>query len=277
MTGLAKVVCLWACILAFPVTAQTSAAQTNQQSWELGIKRLFLSCAGERHGPIVILEAGNQRTSDDWNKVQPEVARFTQVCSYDRAGLGRSEPHMTAGATPQDADQIVNDLRMLLAKASLAPPYLMVGHSLGGLLIRRFDSQYPGTVQGMVFVDSVHEEGIWRALDIDPRAYQGTSLKPEDIRRSGYLPPREKLSWHADIPLIVLRHGKPVDFPGPLHDKSGEFEAAMIASAKDLASRSRYGELRVATESGHFIQLDQPELVITAIHDVWSAIVKHHE
>jgi hypothetical protein len=111
---------------------------------------------------------------------------------------------------------------------------------------------------------------MWRALDIDPRAIQGVSRNPADIRRSGMLPPRERLTWDADIPLIVLRHGIPFDFPPPLNAKSSQFEAMYLALDQDLASRSRYGQLRVAKHSGHFIQLDQPQLVIDEIHEVWT-------
>jgi hypothetical protein len=112
---------------------------------------------------------------------------------------------------------------------------------------------------------------MWRALDIDPRAIPGVSLDPADLRRSGMLPPRQRLTWHTNIPLIVLRHGIPIDFPPPLNAKSSQFEAMYIALDQDLASRSPHGQLRVAEHSGHFIQLDQPQLVVDAIHDVWTA------
>jgi pimeloyl-ACP methyl ester carboxylesterase len=146
-----------------------------------------------------------------------------------------------------------------------------VGHSLGGLLVRWYQSKYPNEVKGLVLLDPLHEESMWRALDIDPRAIPNVSRNPADIRRTGMLVPRERLTWHTDIPLIVLRHGIPFDFPPPLNAKSSRFEAMYVALDQDLASRSPHGQLRVAQHSGHFIQIDQPQLVIDAIHGVWTA------
>lgn len=251
------------------VWSQT-APQPNQRLWNLGTKQLFLSCSGRRHGAVVILEAGRGRTSTDWSKVQPEVARFTQVCSYDRAGLGRSQPHALQ-VPPDDPAQSINDLHQLLTIASIHPPYVLVGHSLGGLLVRWYESRYPDQVKGLVLLDPLHEEAQWRALDIDPRAIPGASHNPADIRRTGMLPPREHLTWHTNVPLIVVRHGIPFDFPPPLNAKSSQFEAMYVALDQDLASRSPRGQLRLAEHSDHFIQIEQPQLVVDAIHDVSTA------
>ena len=247
----------------------TARAQDHEQLWDVEGRRLFLSCSGERHGGAVILEAGRGRTSTDWAKVQPEVAKFTQVCSYDRAGTGRSEPKLVGPPPPEDAGQMVEDLHRLLEAAAVKPPYVLVGHSLGGLLVRIYQTRYPHEVQSLVLLDPVHEEGLWRALDIDPNAVQGVSLAPEDIRRGGSLPPRETSTWHTDVPLIVLRHGRTIEGPPELKAKSPQFEKMWVDLDEDLARRSKYGQVRVAEKSGHFIQLDQPDLVITAIHDMW--------
>jgi len=275
MSRQARAVSLFAIVAAASLIAwPQTASQPNQRLWDLSTKQLFLSCSGQRRGAVVILEAGRGRTSTDWSSVQPEVARFTEVCGYDRAGLGRSLPH-AAQVPPDDPAQSVDDLHQLLTAASIRPPYVLVGHSLGGLLVRWFQAKYPNEVNALVLLDPVHEEGLWRALDIDPRAIPGVSLSPADIRRSGMLPPRERLTWHADIPLIVLRHGIPIQTPPPLNEKSAQFEANFVALDQDLASRSPCGQLRVAEHSGHFIQLDQPQLVIDAIHEVWTATGCH--
>jgi pimeloyl-ACP methyl ester carboxylesterase len=96
--------------------------------------RLFLDCQGAGPGPAVILLAGGGGTTSTWDKVQPAVAAFTRVCSYDRAGLGKSSPVRKA----QSADQIVDDLADLLTNAHVPAPYVLAGHSIGGLYGRRF-------------------------------------------------------------------------------------------------------------------------------------------
>jgi pimeloyl-ACP methyl ester carboxylesterase len=249
----------------------TPLALPGQALLNAGQHKLFLSCTGQRHGPVVIFEAGQGRSSEDWSKVQPEAAKITESCSYDRVGLGRSAPASpVAGAPAETTDEQVKDLYQLLHSASVRPPYIMVGHSFGGILVRRFATKYPGEIVGMVLLDSAHEEQIWRFLDIDPNSLQGISLKPDDLRREGFLPPRERLSWHADIPLIALQHGRSLPMEGPAKQHQAEFESAMQSMQKDLVARSRYGELRTAEHSGHFIQLEQPDVVVQAIEDVWN-------
>ena len=125
---------------------------------DLGGWRVHLKCTGARVAaqPLVVLEAGAGGFSVDWSLVQPEVARFARVCSYDRAGLGWSE----LGPRPRTQRQIVWELHTLLAKAAEAPPYLFVGHSYGGILARAFTFTYPSDVVGLVLEESGHERGV---------------------------------------------------------------------------------------------------------------------
>jgi pimeloyl-ACP methyl ester carboxylesterase len=116
---------------------------------DIGGYRLHFDCTG-RGGPAVVLEAGAGDFSFDWSRVQPEVARFTRVCSYDRAGSAWSDP----GPTPRTMHQEVFELHTLLRKAKVRGPYVLVGHSYGGLLVRLYTRQYPREVAGMVLVDS---------------------------------------------------------------------------------------------------------------------------
>lgn len=253
-------------ISALFLTAQ-SPAQTG--IFAAGERHLYLHCEGERHGPAVILEAGGHRDSSDWWKVQPDAARITQVCSYDREGLGKSQVDPQHDPDAESIDEHCADLQHLLQTAKVPPPYILVGHSAGGILIRRFTRNYTSEVVGMVLVDSAHEEQIWRFRAIDPSSVQGPPADPVKARRGGMTEPGERLVWHYDIPLIVLFHGIPFTFEGSMAAHTDEFNAAMDAMAKDLASRSSKGQFRVATHSGHDIMLDQSELVIQAIHDVW--------
>src|SRR5438445_4750230 len=119
---------------------------------DIGGYRLHINCTGTG-SPTVILDAGLGGTSLDWSKVQPAVARFTRVCSYDRAGYGWSETE----PGPRTSQQMVTELHLLLAHAQINGPYLLVGHSLGGLNMRLYAYHYPGEVAGMVLLDSTSE------------------------------------------------------------------------------------------------------------------------
>jgi len=240
------------------------------QTWavDIGGRRLFLNCAGEAKSPAVILEAGSEATSDAWRLVQPEVAKFAYVCSYDRAGLGKSDP-----ATHEESiSENVADLHALLQKAGVAPLYVLVGHSSGGLRVRLYQSQYPTEVAAIVLVDSAHEEQVWRFNDAIPGAVRGIPQDPAGLARMGMLPARQHSSWHTNIPLIVIEHGKPMELPPAALDHAQLAENAMHALQLDLASRSKYGELRKAEHSGHDIPTEEPEAVVLAIRDILSRI-----
>lgn len=116
-------------------------------------RRLAIYCSGSGT-PTVILETGYAAPASAWRQVQARVARHTRACSYDRAGYGASD----AGPLPRDADATARDLAAGLADARIRPPYVMVGHSAGGLYVRRFADLYPRQVAGMVLVDPSVED-----------------------------------------------------------------------------------------------------------------------
>jgi pimeloyl-ACP methyl ester carboxylesterase len=260
-----------ALLLALITIAYSPGARAQSGIFPAGKKHLFLHCEGQRHDPAVILDSGLFRDSTDWRLVVPETARFTQVCSYDREGLGRSQVDQGARPETECIDESVEDLRSLLKSVHIAPPYILVGASGGGIRVRRYTRNYPDEVAGLVFVDSAHEEQIWRFIEIDPRSIQGPPADPNLARCGGMLPAHgERFVWHTDKPLIVLEHGIPLTFDGPLAAHAAEFNTAVDEMAKDLASRSPLGELRVAHKSHHEIMLDEPPVVVQAIHDVWT-------
>lgn len=121
-------------------------------------RRAHLYCIGEG-SPTVILEAGlDPFGAQVWGEVQPDIASTTRVCSYDRAGIMWSEP----GPEPRDAHRVADELNALLEASPESPPYVMVGHSLGGLFLRVYDARHPGEVSGFVFVDSSHPDQMER-------------------------------------------------------------------------------------------------------------------
>jgi pimeloyl-ACP methyl ester carboxylesterase len=125
---------------------------------QAGSIRMNIDCSGQG-SPTVILESGLGGPSVDWFMVQPEVAKFARVCSYDRAGYGWSD----SGQEPRSALQIAHELKQLLQAAAEKGPYLLVGHSMGGYDIRVYTGLYPNDVAGMVLVDASHEDQDLRA------------------------------------------------------------------------------------------------------------------
>jgi pimeloyl-ACP methyl ester carboxylesterase len=117
---------------------------------ELGSHRLHILAMGEG-SPAVVMESGLPGSVLSWCRVQPEVAQFARAVSYDRAGLGWSD----AGPQPRTAARIVDELHALLERARIPPPYVLVGHSFGGLTMRLFAARYPEETAGMVLVDPI--------------------------------------------------------------------------------------------------------------------------
>ena len=135
---------------AVPVDPQPVGALIS-----IGSRKLHIHCTGAG-SPTVIVENGGAAFSFDWGLVQPDVARFTRICTYDRAGYAWSDP----GPEFDTFDQASRDLHRLLANAGVNGPYVLVGHSLGGMLVRYYQAKHPGDVVGVVLVDSSHEESF---------------------------------------------------------------------------------------------------------------------
>lgn len=122
--------------------------------YEVAGHKLHLHCTGQGH-PTVILDTGFGMPAFGWVRVQPELARRTRVCSYDRAGLGYSELEPTE--SPRPAARLAEELHTLLQRAQEPGPFVLVGHSNGGYLVRSYYEHFPGEVAGAVLVDSSSE------------------------------------------------------------------------------------------------------------------------
>ena len=129
-------------------------------------RRLNIFCIGSG-SPTVVLEAGHGDGLTTWAKVQRDISRRTRVCSYDRAGFGFSDAPREPGTIQQAAD----DLYKLLAKAGIAPPYVMVGHSMGGMIVRLYAAQHEREVAGLVLVDPTNEHQAEGYNRVDQRSY----------------------------------------------------------------------------------------------------------
>jgi len=274
---------------------------------DMGGYRLHLYCTGERTAgqPTVILEAGAGEASPDWGLVQPEIAKATRVCSYDRAGYAWSDP----GPLPRTSDHLAEELHRLLTVAGEEGPYVLVGHSFGGHIIRLFAHRYPQEVMGVVLVDARPEELALRPAMNDfqltflafmarcgfSRLFGKAMLTaeflenlPQNYPWQFYFRPQTLETMRdedplesdkqvlasgnlGDLPLIVIVHGNPSMFAPLPAEEALRAEADWQAAQKKLAASSSNSQLIVAERSGHAIPFDRPDVVINAIQVLSSA------
>jgi len=217
--------------------------------------RLHLNCRGQG-SPTVVIEAGAADCSLAWGPVQREVARFTRVCTYDRAGLGWSE----RSPQPRTAHNLVEDLHTLLARSGVKPPYVLVGHSLGGLFVRLYAHEHPDQVAGMVLVDAVHEELFLRY----PEAFNS-------LRQRGLKP----MAWFLRLGQMTVAAGAfalaPKLYPQQMlsfvpEEARETYLGIMSADAKCLAAvREEYGavdDYHASVRAAHITSLGDIPLIV---------------
>src|SRR5215213_7779631 len=255
--------------------AYTEAPATpgpSETQVDIGGRALFISCTGIG-SPTVVLEAGSGNGADTWAGVQPEMARFTRVCSYDRAGIGQSDPAPSGVRTVQDS---VDDLHALLAAANISDPIVLAGHSLGGLIVRLYTSQYPNDVVGLVLVDGMPPDLPAAGLALLPGPERRETfvimrgLHPQDPEHLDIIASGVWVMAHppAPVPTIVLAagfHGAPGTAP------DAAFEALWQELQREQAQVLDARFIQVL-EGDHFLQQDQPDLVIEAIRQVVEAV-----
>lgn len=231
-----------------------------------GIRSLVVAGAGS---PTVVFESGIGQGKRNWAAVFNRVSELTQAVAYDRAGYGQSE----ASQLPRDGLQMVLELRDMLHTEGIAPPYVLVGHSLGGTMVKLFAKTWPDEVAGVVLVDARHEEfaqrcrqvGVNRLLYEPPQAFLkmlppvpraevlAAPLTLKQARRAGTFP---------DVPLIVLTQSNATSrWPKDL----GKVWAA---SQRKMAQMSTLGRIKVVGDAGHNLHLDRPDVVVRAITGV---------
>jgi pimeloyl-ACP methyl ester carboxylesterase len=271
--------------------ADAKAYPPPGQLVDVGGYRLHINCSGSG-SPTVVIESGWGDMSASWGWVQPEVAKTTRICTYDRAGMGWSE----ASPEPRTAREFAKELHTLLANANEPGPYVLVGHSLGGYTVRVYAQDYPQEVSGVVFIDpqnlpvSVNAAptpapklggfslpalmarfGLSRLLsgplgsienlpEGDKQAYTAyavtsrgaQTLTDELIGMSEGAAQARTVTTLGAMPLIVLSRGKDMD-------------------AESAASQARYlqlstaGQHLIAENSGHSIMIERPESAVAAI------------
>jgi pimeloyl-ACP methyl ester carboxylesterase len=244
-----------------------------------GGRSLYLDCVGSG-SPTVVLEAGFGGSTGNWRDVQPKIRRMTRTCSYDRAGLGNS----IALPGVHDAGDEIDDLHRLLDAAGIRPPYVLVGHSYGGLLVRLFAKAHPDETAGVVLVDAVGPDATRRQLAIWPKS-QAPARRREwaqpvidgvDVRSSEALASRVRTL--GDTPLVVITAGRHLeenaDLPRRLLQAQERLWGTLQAELAGLSSDHAHV---VALRSDHFVQRlgGQPGVVIRAVQAVVRAARDH--
>jgi pimeloyl-ACP methyl ester carboxylesterase len=288
LAGLLILILLGGIYESLAEAADAQAFPPPGQIVDMGGYRLHLNCTGSG-SPTVVIDTGWGDASAAWGWVQPEVAKTTRICTYDRAGMGWSE----ASPQPRTAREFAKELHTLLANANEPGPFVLVGHSLAGYTMRVYAHDYPEEVAGLVLIDpqNLSTSGV---ATPQPAPKPGKTSLPALIARAGLvrllsginqdLPPQDQQAYKAlsvtprwiqtalyesrgmteggaqaravttldGLPLIVLSRGKDMD-------------------ADSAASQARYLQLSTESEqlfadhSGHNIHWEQPEAAVAAI------------
>ena len=266
-------------ILTVPGYAQApQPAEAGGHLVNVGDHRIYMKCSGPATHPTVVLETGAGATTTSYEQVQERVQRFARVCSYDRAGLGSSDP----SPSKQTENDVLQDLHRALLASKEPGPYVLVGESLGGVYVRAFQTRYPALVKGLVLVDSSHEEQLNRFSAVSPelgKAYaaQGGRTTFEDMYGLwGQLRPGQTYTWKVTLPLIVIEHKRPSPVADPNASRPNaaqpNIDPVWHEMQVDLARRSTCGQIWEATKEGHAISEVQPDLVVQAISTVLQEI-----
>jgi pimeloyl-ACP methyl ester carboxylesterase len=241
-----------------------------------GGRRLFLDCVGSG-SPTVVLEAGFGGDTFNWHDVQPQIGKGTRTCAYDRAGLGSS----VALPGVHDARAETRDLKRLLQSARIDPPYVLVGHSYGGLLVRLFAREEAEQVGGIVLVDAMGRDQTRRELAIWPRS-QARALRrtvAARVRDGVDLAAGEALASRVrslgDTPLAVVTAGTHQAEWGRVPRRlAHRLDRQWTTMQDELAALSDDHLHVVALRSDHFVQWPdgQPDVVIRAVQAVVRAV-----
>lgn len=223
-----------------------------------------------RTTPNVVFENGLGASMGSWNKVFSEIGKNVTVFAYNRPGYGKSD----AASTTRDGITVVEEFRALLRRKRLQPPYVLVGHSLGGLYMQLFARKYPGDVAGLVLVDSSHP-----AQFEGPGAVQNWPLWARILNLFLTDSQKQELSAAAEAGQQVLRLptflGKPVIVLSAKEQSESEGARFLNEKKADLA-RLYPNSRQMWVDSGHFIQYDKPEVVIEAIRDIVARTSQPH-
>ena len=281
---------------------ETREAQTYTPAGKLvdvgGGRHLHILCTGKGSAPTVVFESSGLASSLEWEKLLPEIGAKHHACAYDRAGMGWSD----AVSGDRSAADFVEDLSRALTQVGEKPPYVLVGHSAGGVMVRAFQSAHPADVSGLVLVDTTTasvmsrwpktiakmrsnlQRGRWLAAIAalrlaDPLHLSGRdaalTYRPRTMLAADQLVAAAAASLPSlpptvAVPTVVLTHARGGDWAGP--GVIGPLDEAAIeydwqGAQKELAKGAK-SSLVVAGRSGHMIPAEEPELIAQAVDTV---------
>jgi pimeloyl-ACP methyl ester carboxylesterase len=277
---------------------------------DVGGRKIHLLCKGEGI-PTVVIETGAATPSFLWWPVQNDLAKLTRVCTYDRPGFGWSEPSLR----PLSMTDHAAELQTLLTNAEISGPYLLIGHSYGGALVRLFARAHPDEVSGIVLVESA-EEGflfspeIQQALKEQERTTRRFQLEArfgiirfqlrgDPVDAAAFSRPEYYGEWLAEedsmvtapaemripggfgrlgsLPLVVIRRGiKLPESELTGHRMSAaQVEQRQKEAQERLAGLSTHSVLLVADKSGHNVNVEQPGIIVDTVKGVLAAVRQH--
>lgn len=217
--------------------------------------------------PSVIFIAGLGDSCETWKVVQSRISEAASTFSYDRAGIGRSQ----SVSGTRTCRCLVEELSELLQVLDVAPPYVLVGHSFGGLVARLYAGLYPQNICGIVLVDAApeykelaYEKVLPKERIAENREYLMNPL--QNSERIDKIRSYEQIAEHVqlhDIPLSIIMRGLPDEWnEGWPHLAILEIEQKLQAEFQRLSTSST---IRIANQSGHYIHHDEPEIVVEEI------------
>jgi pimeloyl-ACP methyl ester carboxylesterase len=232
--------------------------------------------------PAVVLVSGLGAPQEYWNFVVPDLAAKTTVVTYDRAGVGKSE----IGALPADGAQSARDLRVLLDKLAVPEPYILVGHSFGGMIVRLFAAMYPADMGGLILEETQHEDNLTELRKI----LKGKDLEAFDQMLGDRFMTPENPKSEADyrnatrdqlkaspplpkMPLVVLTVAGRAKAMGPMFSAEAieDMDKLDTALSDRLAALIPGGRLIVIEGAGHNIHMDKPQAVIGPVVEMIKA------
>lgn len=273
-------------LLVLIVSCTPSNDPLLDESVDIGSHSLYIHCIGTGR-PTVVIDTGVGETYESWESVTEPISRQTRVCVYDRAGYGRSEP----GPMPRNSRRAADELHLLLEKSGEDGPFLLIGHSLGGLNMQVYAYSHPEKVVGLVLLDPsplswMTGEGFPELRELFNQASLAqreaaeamkASSDPEAIAVAAFMDAtaselEEFFKRTADevaaiesfgkLPLIVIGATEPD--PG-FGEDGPAFRQFWNDESQALARKSASGQFILAEGSSHHIHLDAPQLVIDAV------------
>jgi pimeloyl-ACP methyl ester carboxylesterase len=289
MTVPDRLIRLVSVLLVFVASCNSSNDPSLDRLVDVGTHHLYIHCLGSGT-PTIVIDTGVGEKYDSWQAIISTLSRETRVCAYDRAGYGRSEP----GPMPRDSQRAADELHLLLANAGEDGPFLLVGHSLGGLNLQVYANSYPKEVAGLILLDPsplawMRGKGFPKLREIFDQETKAqreaanaakASSDPEARAIAPFLDATASefeqffgrtadevaaIQSFGELPLTVIGASEPDSRFG---EDAQAFRLFWNEESRALARKSGSGRFILAEGSGHYIYRDTPQVAIDAILDM---------